>query len=542
MILFSSSVFAQGLIITNSQDWRDVYSVEIFGNLMEINTLFLTGQRHATIIHFSLPKTNIEIVSSSDDPYVVGFDTMLEGQGFDDVTEVAYDNVNLELARRLEGVNKFVVVDDSYGYNALAVASFASMADYYVLFADERTIGQVLDYLSNIDVQDVMIFGQTDRDVRDALQVYNPELINTGDRFDNNIEIVKRYLALRPTKQAILTNGEFIEQSLMDGFDPVLFIGKTNVPEQIQEFIKGSDIDIGILVGNELIGTATTIRRQVGISVFVKFAQGARTPGGSISAVEDLDKFSMPMYEFDFSIFSVFYNQATNYLEVTYRNNAEIANYFRSTISIFSGDQTLVVGDDGPVFIDGNEYKTIIYELELIESNNITAEFFTIFGESKKSLEYALQGSFRVEVITVFDQALINMTGLYYDTRAKAFFVEFENFGEVDAFVDVELVDIWVNGQLVTIGGDEIVVISAGKKGRIKASVELAEEDMNHRLNQQIDVKALYGQRENALIKVLRGTFEFKLKKADFVLYFLITVVVILFFLVLFKRRKKKEE
>ncbi|MFC2135545.1 hypothetical protein ACFLTH_13105 [Bacteroidota bacterium] len=538
LIISASSVSAQSMLVSNSRDWRDVYSVELFGNLVGIDSMFLTGTKHATIIHFSLPNSGVEIISSVDNPFVVGFDAILQSRGIADVEELSYDNVNLELARRLTDVSKFVIIDDSYGYNALAVAPFASMAGYYVLFADERNIGNVLDYLSEQTIDDMIIYGNVDRDVRSELAVYNPEIINLGDRFDNNIEIVKKYLELRPTKQTILSNGEFIEQSLLDGFDPVLFIGRTNVPDQIAEFIQQSDIDIGILVGNELIGTATIIRRQVGISVFVKFAQGARTPGGAISPVEDLDKFPMPKYELDFRIFSVFYNRATGFLEVTYRNNAELATYFKSTINIFSGEQLQIVGDEEPIFIDGEEFKTILFELDALQEENATAEFFTIFGESKKSLEFALEGTFPIEFITVLDDATISITDLYYDSGAKAFYVEIENTGPVEAYVNAEVLDVWVNGQLITIGGDKIILVKPGKSGKIKASVELAEEDINHRLNQEIEVKAFFGQREGALVKVLKATFALRVKKADLTQYLLIVVVVILLLLIFFKSKK----
>jgi len=532
------SVSAQEMYISNSRDWKDVYSVELFGNLMEIETMFVTGTRQATILHFSLTQADVEIISSADNPYVVAYDQMLIGQGLERVQDNSYDNVNLELARRLVGINKFVVIDDSYGYNALAVAPYASMAGYYVLFADDRTISDVSDYLSSLSVEDMIIYGQVDREVKAELEIYNPEIISLGDRFDNNIEIVKKFLELKPTKQVILTNGEFIEQSVVDGFDPVLFIGRTNVPDVIKEFIQDSEIDIGILVGNELIGTATVIRRQVGISVFVKFAQGARTPGGAISAVEDLDRFPMPKYELDLTIFSVFYNQATGYLEVTYRNNVELATYFKSTINLFSGDNVQVVGDTESIFIDGEEYKTILYEIDTIDEN-ATAEFFTIYGESKKALEFAFQGTFPIEFISVIDEATINITDLYYDSGAKAFYVEVANLGEVDVYVDVELLDIWVNGELITVGGDEVILIKPGKTGKIKVSIELSDEDMAHSSNGEIDVKGFYGQRENALIKVLRVTFSFKEKKGDIWTYILVAVILLLLLLIIFKKKKK---
>jgi hypothetical protein len=418
------------------------------------------------------------------------------------------------------------------------------MADYFVLFADDRNFNDIVDFLSEGAVNDLIIYGQVDREVKDALAIYNPEIINLGDRFDNNIEIVKKYLELNPTKQVVLSNGEFIETSLMEGSDPVLFIGKDNVPDQIQEFIQNSDIEIGVLVGNELIGTATLVRRQLGISVFVKFAQGARTPGGSISAVEDLDRFPMPSYALDLSVFSIYYNRATGLLEVTMRNNVEIAAYYKSTINILAGDQVIVVGDAEAIFIDGDEFKTVLYEIEPLESDDAVAELYIIYGESPKSLEFALQGRLNIESITIMDDSVVNITGLHYDPKQGAFFVRVLNVGEVDAFVDVELTNLWINGEFVTVGGDEIISLKPGKAGLIKVTIELSEEDIADRRNKEVNVRALYGQRENALIKLTKGVFEFEVKslRSGVWTYVLILVVIILIFLILFARRRKKKE
>jgi hypothetical protein len=542
-LLVISSVNAQGMVLSNSADWRDVYSTSLYGNILGIENKFLTSTRHSTIILGSIAKgTPVQIISSSDNPFVVGYDTIMSTQGYNDVEELTFDNINLELARLLEDVTKFIIVDDSYGYNALAVASFAVIGNYYVLFADDRNIGQIENFLEGIFVDEIIIYGQVDRDVKDALTIYNPEIINLGDRFDNNVEIVKKYLEIKPTKQTVLTNGEFIETSVMSGYDPVLFIGRSNVPDQIKNFLQDSEIEIGILIGNELIGTATEIRRQAGISVFVKFAQSPRSPTGGISQVEDLDRFPMPKYSLNMGVFSVFYNRATGRLEVTFQNNVDLITYFLSTITITAGDETIIVGDEEGVFIDGLEFKTMTYDLELPTENNVTAEVFTIFGESQKSLENIFRGTFPVETVEIFDESAINITDLYYDAGSGAFFLEVKNVGNVGVYVDVELIDLWVNGEFVIVGGDEIIFVEPGKTAKVKISVELVDEEIESKNNQILIAKAIYGERENSLINSVSAEFEFKLKKADYMFYALMVVVIGLFFLIIFKRRNKKDD
>jgi hypothetical protein len=382
------------------------------------------------------------------------------------------------------------------------------------------------------------------------LSGYNPEIINaeTGSRFENNMLILDKYEEIGSIKQVILSNGEFIESSMMTGNEPVLFIGKNNVPAEVKNYIKKKGIEIGVLIGNELIGSATDIRRQLGISVFVKFARGSRVPGGTINPVEDLDRFPMPSYSLSLSIASISYNRATGQLEVSYRNNVNLATYFTTTITLFDADgaSMAVVGDESPVFISGAETKTIVYSKLNIEqqrlADNVSAEIYTVYGESKTSLENAIRGRFSIEMIDVKDDTNIEIVDLVYDKTAGKFIVTIENIGKVDAFVRAEIVELWVNRVYTTAGSDEPVLVSSGKKKRIPVVIELEDEDLEHSRNSRITVRAPFGERKLALIKVKTKQFDLKIKELNLYLYAAISIMVlIILFLLLSRKRKKKK-
>ncbi len=549
LMLIISPVLGQDHVIANSADWRDVYSTILYANLQGIPNHFLTSMPHGPILLYEIPKTHqdIKIITSADKPFMRGYESLVRSKGYDNPEELIFDEANLELAKMLPDINKYIIIDDSYGYNAIAAAPYAAKAKYYVLFADERNIGEIDDFLSARNVEDLIIFGHTDREVQNTLAKYNPEIMNseTGSRFENNIMMVEKYKELSSIKQVILTNGEFIEASMMTGKEPVLFIGTDNVPEEIREYIKKSGIEIGVLIGNELIGTATIVRRQIGISVFVKFARGSRVPGGTINPVEDLDRFPMPSYSLSMSITSITYNQATGLLEVNYKNNVDLATYFKSTITVKQGEETLaVVGDEEAVFIDGGDTKTSTYEIDLSEAEtleNLTGEIYTIYGESKTSLEKALRGTFKIETVTVMDDADIEILDLVYDKSGR-FLVSIKNTGPVDVYVDAELVDLWINGEYVTVSSDEIENIGVGKTKKIPITITLEDEDLNHKRNQEIAVRGVYGERRHALVRVKTKTFALKIKKAGKWYYIPVAIllVLIILFLLLGKKRKKR--
>lgn len=524
IILFSSIVVAQdspSIYLSNSADWQDVYSTMQYAELNSATGYFLVSTRHSTLLINQLnTQANTMIVSSSGNPYVVGYKSVLTSRGFKEVDEIRASNVNLELAKNLDDeINSFVVIDDSYGYNAISVAPYAAISKSYVLFANRRNINQIKSFLVSRNPDSIILYGQLDREVKDSLAEFNPKIINYGDRFSDNQEIVDMYQEIHkkengePKRQAILTNGEFIEQEIMSGVEPVVFIGRANVPDQVKEYIRGSDIDIGILIGNELVGSATFIRRELGISVFVKFAQSARAPTATISPVEDLDRFYLPRYIVDMDIYQVRYNRMTNSLEVTYQNNVDLSAYLKGTITVRHDGGTFILGDEDSIFIDKSEYKTIIYDktsdgLPLPNlQGNATAEVFTIYGESKNSLEYTLRATLPIETIDILDQSKIEFGKVLFDKRTGKFLIEIRNTGDVDVFVNLEMIDLLINDELITLGADEIIFIEAGDSKFIEVSTEMTEQDLAD--NPKVRIRAYYGERERSLIYVIEGEYEY---------------------------------
>lgn len=540
VILNCLIVSAANRVISNSEDWRDVYSIIQYANLQGKKSEFLVSQRHSSILLNTLPaESDIELISSSSYPFTTGFESMLNSRGFT-VEELSSASINLDLAGKLTDIKDFIIIDDSYGYNAVSVAPYAQISNSYVLFADRNNINAVDSFLSDRNPDEVIIFGHVNREVKDTLSKYNPEIINNGgDRFANNLEIVKKYLEISPTKQVILTNGEFIEQEIMSGVEPVIFIGANNVPDQVREFITEEGIEVGVLIGNQYVGTATTIRRQAGISVFVKFARSARTPDSAISPVEGLDLFYLPAYRPNLEIASIVYNQLTNELEVTLRNTVDLAAYFMGTYRLsWEGGGLQTRGESEPIYIDGLEYKTVVHgDLEPM-TGDITGEIRVIYGESKGSLEFSIDQIMIINVSEVADNSKIRIISVTYNKLRNEFIIEIENIGDVDTYVDLELVDIIIAGERFTYGSDKVTHIKAGEKKKIRIKVDL--EDVDFEDNEKVRVVVRYGEREQALVKSMDETLEVVYEVPNYIVYGVAAAIILLILFLLAKIRKKK--
>ena len=528
-------------IISNSENWQDVYSIMHYANLKNVEGDFITSTEHGTVILNGINKENkIKVITSKDNPYLFNYKETIESQGFQGVEEITVEDANLELINDLPEIQNFIIVGDSFGYNAIAVIPYAILTDSWVFLANRLNAQEIDFILSERNVKTILIYGYVDREVRDAIEKYNPEVIDNEDRFQDNIEIVEKFLAIQPTKQVLLTNGEFIEKELMKGKEPIIFTGKENVPDQIRDYLKDSMIEIGVLIGNDLINTATNIRRSTGISVMVKFARGARSQQSGISAVEGLDLFPLPTPTMNLELHSVKYNKINSQLEVTYKSSSNIPIYFKGTITVKSDTESIKVGDTQPTFITPENFKTVIYPLELKSLENLSAEIYTIYGDSKSSSDRILKKEIDIGVIEVLDKCKIEIKDLKYNKQSKSFIIEIKNLENANCWVSVELEDVLTGYTKKTIGTEKSIEIPAKKSKAISIKEEITEEDLIS--NKVINLIAHYGEREENLVNIIQGEFELNIDSLTTITYAILIILLIIILLIVFLFVLKKDD
>lgn len=550
LLLSVSSIAAADFdhAIINSEKWTDVYSGLLYANLEGIGSDFIVSTPHgATVLNGINEENSIGIFSSDDRPYVFNYQNLVEARGFEVVDEIESDNFNLELVDELTSVNNFIIVGDSFGYNALAVAPYAIQTNAWVFLANKNNIFQIDAILSRKNVNNIMLYGFVDQEVTDTLQKYNPKIINTGNRFEDNIEIVEEFLKVNPTKQVILTNGEFVEQEIIGGKEPILFTGKENVPDQISDYLKNSDIEVGVLIGNDLVGAATNIRSSTGISVMVKFARGARVPTSGVSAVEGLDLFPVPTPNLKLTIHSVKYNRAKSQLEVTYFSESNVPLYLKGTITIDANGQREKAGDTEAIFLAPGDYKTITYIMQIDAVEGITAEIFTLYGETPLAMDRIISGTIEVEVVDVIDSCVLseeNIKYVKYSSSKQQIIVQIENPHDIDCWVDLEIEDITLGYSKQTIAPEGSTRILAKKTKKIFIDQELSESDLEN--NQEVNLAVYSGEREDSLVHVLRGKFPLEKESVGFITYAIIVLIILIIgliiFIIIIKKRQNEDD
>ncbi len=542
LLLLIQTAIAEDQIVINSKNWQDVYSGMIYAKIKGVDVHYIVEETQGILlIKDVLDKNKKEVLNleSEDNPFIFGYKEKLEKEEFKVETLSGGEEENLQLARRIveqQKIDSFIVIDDKLGYDAISVAPYASATKSFVLFANKDNIDEVFDFLSE-NAQQVLLYGGVDREVKEALKPLNPEVIETGDRYTDNIEIVKKFLDKRATKQIYLTNGEFIEPGLFNNEFPTLLIGTQNMPDGVVDFILESDVQVGVLIGYDLFDNAKNIKDLTGMKLYLKYAQGRN------EQLYALDIYPLPKYNPNVEIKAVQYNTATKQLEVVYENTGDFFAYVQALSHDLkvNGDSIAKVGDKEAFFTDAGTATTRIYDVDL--SNYLNEEIVAFskvaLGDSPASLTNLFTAENKVEIVSAEDYSEIKITDVVYNKGTKRFEVTVRNTGKENVFAAVDIVDIIITDKKRTIGSEQLE-IRPGKSEVFKIKVQLEEIDIED--NRKVKVHAKYGSRKDVLIKSLLQEFDLAIKSIDYKPIVAIAIIIIILwqFFAIKKKRKAK--
>ncbi|MBN2457769.1 hypothetical protein JXB31_01410 [Candidatus Woesearchaeota archaeon] len=493
-------------VVINTMDWQEIYSAMFYSSLQSLSSDYIIEESRGYLLLETLDKNkeNILLFESPANPYLRNFDNDLESKGFQVQKYTGYSNLNLDIALELEGIKRFIIIDPRYSYNAVSVAPYAILGGYYVLFADNEKISDIVGFLDSVEPEEIIIYGYVDREVTDALERFSPETINLGNRYENNIEIVKKFEETREFSQYILTNGKFIEPQFFTTTSPIVFIGNSNIPETTMEYLKGADVKHAILIGNEIVDNALTLKSEAGMKIMVKFAKG-------INKVQySLDTIYLPESSFEPVFREISYNPLSNQLVVVIENTGDSPLMTRATYTILYNNESVAsLSDDSAYFIGGNSITTRTYDVNLSEYGDwgfkVSARM--LYGEDTGSLDNLLIDERDLEIISFDDRSKIEVVGIYYDTSIKRFILTIKNIGDKPVYVLPQIIDIMINNKLESLTG-ELTIIEPGDKQKLKIKARLSPEDFED--NSMISLRIQYGDNEDRLVKRREIETEFK--------------------------------
>ena len=244
-------------VIVNSYDGRDVIISSYYAGVIGEDVFFIPNNFFIEMITSKLkPKESEKIILINGKRMVVpDLENLLRNQGYE-IEVINSDNpyeLNSMLAKRVKDKTKgYVIVSPSTGYNSLSPLPFARKADYFILFADS-SLEEEMSKLT--EGKEVIVYGFVEDEIKQKIKGNILE-IDEGDKYLDNIKMVKLYLSKFNTSQIILTDGNFLEYTLINAEYPIVFISSI-IPESISSFIeekvKNREIKVALVIGEEYI-------------------------------------------------------------------------------------------------------------------------------------------------------------------------------------------------------------------------------------------------------------------------------------------------
>ena len=514
LVLSGPLVAASGAnVVINSNHWKDVYAGSLYAQFNQDDFYFLSSVAHGDILPTHIRYKQPVILLESERAFVANYKSVIESRGFaiQEVLSKAPDlSWSQALGQRLNAT-RFLVLDGAFGYNAISAVSYAVRENAWVLFAEDFTPESLKTYLQRQNAVHVLQYGALPEDKRTALAGFNPEVIDKGDRFSNNVALLDRLFAKQPAAQLTLTNGEFIERSLIDGpqRDPVLLTGSQNVPPVTVAFLKQKNIQYGVLIGSDQAELGRWIKENTPMKyVYVKFAQSIIERGTTVAQPWALNVFPVPRVALNVTINAIQYNQKTSELEVVYQNRESVRTHLKASVDLLVGNTSAEhVEDSSVTILEAGAQKTATYRLTaadrlVTESANLSAEVTGLYGEEPGALERVVfERADNLAVISFSDGSILALGPLVYDVSRQGFELDVINSGPAQAYFEPHL-RFSVSDEPRALSSKTLAV-AAGERQKVFFHSPFTKEQLNDLSGAVISTSLNYGAREAFLSKTV---------------------------------------
>ncbi len=543
-LLVSMSLATQ--VVINSQRWQDVYAGIYWAQLNGMNAFFLNSPNPQGLFNILPKDKNVILIESKDEPMVPNLRTLLENSGYNvDYKSITDGSVDLMPKQ----INKFVVVEDDFPYAAVVAAPLAKVNNAWVLLVNNNNANKVTSILSNAKY--VIGVGYFKRDIYSRIKPYISKEITGNGKFDLSVKVAEEFLKIKPTTQAVVTDGSYLENELLLGANPVLLVGKNLLPDVVMDFMKTNNIKTVVIMGSQLTYVGERIRTlsNKSISVFIKF--GEATPGVS-QTIYALTMFPLVSKEPTIKVVKVSYDPSQKRLYVIFKNEGSVGIFELTSLRLVAnGEDIASLGDKVPVFIGAGETTAITFNVTVPAEyldKNLTVQLYTSYGDSADNLDKYITAAGKfgpplampVNIEKIQDNSRVELEGITYYTGYRRFGIKLKNTGDVNAWVSVKLIDVVVNGIQTSLSSERIRMIKPGEEKTIYIPAQLDELDIQD--NDMVHVIVTYGQRKDLLINTVDKEVELEIDRSMPVeqILLIVGVVILLVIVVAFFVFRKK--
>ena len=286
-LLFAGAFWAadtpavRSLVLVNSYHFEDVISGSVWAAENNNEFLFvLTPEQGDYVVHYLSAYRAPISYFESDKPVVPNMDLAIASASNSSISLVAQRQSGLSdwFADHAPGTEA-IIVGSSDGAESISAAPYAVLQHAGLYFSDSAQLPGLLTKLKSSG-RSILIYGSLASSLPSAEQS-GVSVLNSGSRYADNLELLKRYVAVSPVKQVVFASGQTFEKSMVIGGSPVALIGLTEVSPDLIAWLKASGISAGKIISGDgdITGALSMLRQGAGVSIFPAIGEGY--PGDS---------------------------------------------------------------------------------------------------------------------------------------------------------------------------------------------------------------------------------------------------------------------
>jgi hypothetical protein len=541
VIALSFLSIGNAIVVINSVDSRDVISGAAYANVIGENVVFVPQKADLTIFISKVKNGGPVTLLQSNNPVYINLEDILSTNSITVARKVelgsAEDN-EITLAQ-MASPKGYVIVTSEYGYPSISALPYAKANGYFLLLGFQANAQRIAE---TTEGKPVVVIGYVSSDILNALDDAGTGYyrIDTGDKYLDNIATVRGYLAKTDTNTFLLTDGNILEESLINANSPVLFIS-TIVPEATQSFVKeraSKGQAILNLIGSEYVQPLYNMKKSIDAelgngSCIARLKIGEAVPYSS-NTPQEPDTIVLPGPYSEAFIDSSTYNTNTGTLDITMGNTGNAPAYISMGIKAFVGGTVIGVLPATRDFVNPGEIKGYSFNLTVPEGSEgaMTAEMTVFHGVSNLSLDTAFTETRNVSHVTFIDRSSALVENAKYGKGSKDLSFLLKNNGTVKAYYKAAVYALESGGSPITFRDDRVYELEPGEAKAVMLSMLPFGEDVS-----SITLNVDYGAREGFLSKT--ASFNVQMEEDNALIFAAIAAIIIIVLAALLLRKKK---
>ncbi|VVB56830.1 Uncharacterised protein [uncultured archaeon] len=428
-------------VLVNSQNYEDVMAASVYAAANGDTLAFAITPAQAVFVthYYTSVKTDPVVYLEGSKTILPNMATLLRQTGLRNLTVVQGQPVQEWVADQFPR-KQAILVGGGYGQDALSLAPYAALTKSPLFFVDEPSrAGPVLDAIASRGYASTLIYGQVASQLtpEQTAKLPEPQTIDTGSRYTNNMEIVRRFEQIRPARQAMFVSGYSFEKSMVDASYPIVLVGRSSVPNDLADFLKKQNITSGVVFSGDstdpsqqssiVDGMASLRALYPELAVFIKFGEGY----AGVNQALPLMVMPLPSPTVSLQVLNLSYNVGAKRFELRVANAGDF-------IYLSSGVFVSGVGsaDSSQISLAPNQTTTVGIPLDAssaIVSGHIPAADVTVnYGEDAGLLDNVDTVSFtNIPLSTYSDNSTLTLVRVTYSSDQKAFQLQMQGDGWV---------------------------------------------------------------------------------------------------------------